>query len=193
LGGTTKIWGGTALECPPVATGLPWRKCSTQVLCYDEEETRSMVQILRRGSVQKCVSPGFCHRNSMLQNRACECLINQAEMHCRIDPSQKRRGFSRRLTIVIHPPIYKSCTRFLCEAAGVNLMATCTVFILPELNMRLLGFLDVASSKISTAKPDPSQMRLNNSVTEEAPVWGAVRKNIIPDRFSTKTAISAHI
>jgi len=24
-------------------------------------------------------------------------------------------------------------------------------------------------------------------------VWGAVRKNIIPDRFSTKTAISAHI
>jgi len=24
-------------------------------------------------------------------------------------------------------------------------------------------------------------------------VWGAVRKNIISDRFSTKTAISAHI
>jgi len=28
---------------------------------------------------------------------------------------------------------------------------------------------------------------------EERSVWSAVRKNIISDRFSTKTAISAHI
>jgi len=27
----------------------------------------------------------------------------------------------------------------------------------------------------------------------EASLWGAVRKNIIYDRFSTKTAISVHI
>jgi len=29
--------------------------------------------------------------------------------------------------------------------------------------------------------------------TLDTRVWGAVRKNIISDRFSTKTAISAHI
>jgi len=31
------------------------------------------------------------------------------------------------------------------------------------------------------------------SITDFARLWGAVRKNIISDRFSTKTAISAHI
>ena len=29
--------------------------------------------------------------------------------------------------------------------------------------------------------------------TPSSELWGAVRKNIISDRFSTKTAISAHI
>ena len=31
------------------------------------------------------------------------------------------------------------------------------------------------------------------AVITRTDVWGAVRKNIISDRFSTKTAISAHI
>jgi len=34
---------------------------------------------------------------------------------------------------------------------------------------------------------------LRSSASYKRLVWGAVRKNIISDRFSTKTAISAHI
>jgi len=35
--------------------------------------------------------------------------------------------------------------------------------------------------------------RNNRYDSANAGLWGAVRKNIISDRFSTKTAISAHI
>ena len=53
-------------------------------------------------------------------------------------------------------------------------------------------FLDL---DVTTHVPQwDSNKKINDDhVSKRSLLWGAVRKNIISDRFSTKTAISAHI
>ena len=63
--------------------------------------------------------------------------------------------------------------------------------VLSKVMATLGDYLQTWKLKLSTTKTVSAVFHLNNK--EAKRVWGAVRKNIISDTFSTKTAISAHI